>query len=44
MPAVNVGIQLDGLMLHMSLSSTDMDMNELTELLSAYSRKKNITD
>lgn len=40
MPAVNVGIQLDGLMLHMSLSSTDMDMNELTELLSAYSRKK----
>ncbi len=39
-PAVNVGIQLDGLMLHMSLSSSDMDMNELTELLSAYSRKK----
>ncbi len=40
MPAVNVGIQLDGLMLHMSLSSGDMDMNELTELLSAYNRKK----
>ena len=28
-------------MLHMSLSSADMDMNELTELLSAYNRKKN---
>lgn len=40
MPAVNVGIQLDGLMLHMSLSSSDMDMKELTELLSSYSRKK----
>lgn len=40
MPAVNVGIQLDGLMLHMSLSSADMDMKELTELLSSYSRKK----
>lgn len=40
MPAVNVGIRLDGLMLHMSLSSADMDMNELTELLSAYNRKK----
>lgn len=41
MPAVNVGLRLDGLMLHMSLSSADMDMNELTELLSAYNRKKN---
>ena len=40
MPTVNVGIQLDGLMLHMSLSSGDMDMNELAELLSSYSRKK----
>lgn len=41
MPAVSVGLRLDGLMLHMSLSSADMDMNELTELLSAYNRKKN---
>ncbi len=40
MPAVSVGLRLDGLMLHMSLSSADMDMNELTELLSAYNRKK----
>ncbi len=40
MPTVAVGIQLDGLMLRMSLSSSDMDMNELSELLSAYNRKK----
>lgn len=40
MPTVNVGIRMDGGLLHMSLHSADMSMQELTELLSAYSRKK----
>lgn len=40
LPAVNVGIRLDVGLLHMSVTSADMDPDELMEILSSYSRKK----
>ena len=40
LPPVNVGIHMDGGLLHMSLNAPDMDTKELAELLSSYNRKK----
>ena len=40
LPPVNVGIRMDGGLLHVSLHAPDMDTKELAELLSAYNRKK----
>lgn len=40
LPAVEVGIRLSAGLLHMSVTAPDMDVRELTEILSAYSHKK----